>query len=511
MAFHPMILSGLARMETDPGDARHLNYMLEHGFQWLRSNPGHADFWSPPFFFPEKNTSAYSETLLGVLPFYVPWRIAGFLPDTSLQLWTLTVSLLNFGAVYLLLTRLLGQGSLGSCLGAFLFSFGSPRIAQSGHQQLLAHFFTISAIASLAALFGPEGERTARWKRTAWVALFAASLVAQFYACFYLAWMLMFALSIACVATLFIRKARRRAVALISRCWPAISVCAVISALAIAPMVRHYSQALAVVGYRSFDAAAKMLPDPQAWLDLGPRNWLYGRFWARSQFGEMPFEGEKRLGVGLVTMLTVGYGLFVERNRTGVRVLLVTSAAVIVLTTMFANGFTLWSVVFGLVPGAGAIRAVARIGLVMLLPASIGLAFAFEHLSRLLSRAVLLPLAAFVIVEQGQTVPSYDKKGVRAEVEQVVRRVPEGCEAFFLVVPENQKMAWQTHLDAMWAGIAKGVPTVNGYSSNFPPRWDLLDDQIHGPGDEIRIRESLRRWLISHGHDPARTCLVSTR
>src|SRR5262249_26534207 len=177
-------------METDPGDARHLNYVLEHGFQWLRGSPGHTNFWSPPIFFPEPNTAAYSETLLGVLPFYAPWRVAGFAPDTSLQLWTLTVSLLNFAGAYLLMRRLLRVRRLPSSLGAFMFSYGSTRVVQSGHQQLLAHFFTLGVVASLVGVLGEDPQRSNRWYRTGWIALFFGSLVAQFYASFYLTWML---------------------------------------------------------------------------------------------------------------------------------------------------------------------------------------------------------------------------------------------------------------------------------------------------------------------------------
>jgi hypothetical protein len=62
----------------------------------------------------------------------------------------------------------------------------------------------------------------------------------------------------------------------------------------------------------------------------------------------------------------------------------------------------------------------------------------------------------------------------------------------------------------MWAEIETGLPTVNGYSSNLPPAWEpLFDNQIHGPGDDQRVRRALQAWLAAHGRDPALTCLVS--
>src|SRR4051795_7155497 len=55
LQFHPMLLSGLRRMQSDWGDTRLNNYILEHGYRWLRGVPGHERFWSPPVFYPATN------------------------------------------------------------------------------------------------------------------------------------------------------------------------------------------------------------------------------------------------------------------------------------------------------------------------------------------------------------------------------------------------------------------------------------------------------------------------
>ncbi|HLB10434.1 MAG TPA: hypothetical protein VK617_12925, partial [Gemmatimonadaceae bacterium] len=48
LQFHPILLSGLSRMQSDWGDTRLNNYILEHGYRWLIGMPGHERFWSPP-------------------------------------------------------------------------------------------------------------------------------------------------------------------------------------------------------------------------------------------------------------------------------------------------------------------------------------------------------------------------------------------------------------------------------------------------------------------------------
>src|ERR1700678_2044596 len=70
MVHCPMILSGFWRIQTDLGDTRLINYLLEHGYRWATQRPGHLEFWNPPFFYPEKNAAAYSDVLLTVGPPY---------------------------------------------------------------------------------------------------------------------------------------------------------------------------------------------------------------------------------------------------------------------------------------------------------------------------------------------------------------------------------------------------------------------------------------------------------
>src|SRR5512146_740962 len=69
MAFHASLLSGLSKMHADRIDTRFVNYGLEYGHRWLASR-GALELWSPPFFHPQENVAAYSDVLVGALPFY---------------------------------------------------------------------------------------------------------------------------------------------------------------------------------------------------------------------------------------------------------------------------------------------------------------------------------------------------------------------------------------------------------------------------------------------------------
>src|SRR5437762_1229098 len=132
-------------------------------------------------------------------------------------------------------------------------------------------------------------------------------------------------------------------------------------------MLRHYLAAKEVVGYRRFGDVQPMLIPLKAWLYHGEFSWLYGRM-ARWTIFQMPMEWEKRLGLGIVTSLLVLWGLFTGRRRLSVRLLCVTALSLAILASAIpkSGGRSLWQVVFLYFPGAGAIRAVARMILMLL-------------------------------------------------------------------------------------------------------------------------------------------------
>ena len=509
--YGPMLGSGLTRMQVDRGDTRHLNWVLEHGWRWATGWPGHADVWSPPAFWPEAGTAVYSDPLLGAMPFYGVFRMLGFQPDTALQLFMLLASVLNFAAFYLLLRRPLGLSPLAASFGAFLFAYGSVRNVQIGHQQLLLHVFSVSALYACARLWG--GVPAEGRARTAWCAALAAALVALFWAGFYLAWFLALALSCALAWALGLPRTRARVLARWRFDVPRLALFGVLGAAALWPLAVRYAAAAHVVGMRNLDEIVPMLPGPAAYVNMGAASWLYGWTADAGLFRSLaPLEVEKRLGLGLVTSALVVWGLASRQRDPGVRVVLLTMVSLAGLSLLLPGGLTLWRAVYAGFPAGSAIRAVPRVGLVLLFGASAGLAFAAERLEVSGKTALLTALGVLVVLEQGQTMPSYDKAAAREQVQRVARAVPPGCRAFFYSPLENRgRAAWETQVDAMWASMETVVPTVNGYSGNFPPGWMPLYDhniQKERPTDPGRLRAALDAWLAAHGVSGRDVCWV---
>ncbi len=505
LAFYPMLRSGFAQMQQDPHDSRLINFVLENGYLWVT---GRAQLFSPELFWPVKGAATYTESLVGVMPFYLPFRLAGFEPDTSLQLWMLSMGALNYLAALLLLRRGFGFGWVATALGAFLIAFGSPRLAQLGHQHLLPHFYSLLAVYALARLF--SGAPRPRLQ----LALFFAAVVAQLYAGVYLGWFLCFLLGVAFVFSLALPGPRPAVLALLRAHRWALLASAAGSALALAPLAVAYLGAAHQVGYRTFADAATMLPRVQSWFFLGDRSLLYGRLAYTALYGKLPMWWEHAIGIGLVTLPVAVYALVKERARPAFQVLGATVLAAVVLTLWFRGQWSPWWLVYKLVPGGAALRSVSRIGVVLLIPWGIALSAFFDRpRATLLGKLLAGALALIAVAEQPQLQPAYDKAELRAEVDALAAKIPPGCAVFFYsphgVRVSRGPMAYErVHLDAMWAALLTHKHTVNGYSGNVPPGYELREAVWETEAQRAVLSAGLQQWESANHLAPGSTCVV---
>ncbi len=519
---HPMLLAGLDKVQRDWGDSRFVNYLLEHGYRWLLRRPGHQSFWDPPFFYPAKGVLAYSESMLGAGPYYWVWRALGFASDTSYQLWFLTLSALNFASVHLLLRRCLKLSPIGSALGAFFFAFANVRINQTMHQALFPHFYSVGCVYALWRLFEPlDGEPvrvgyprellrglgfgTPEEKRKVrWIAVFFACFSLQLYASFYLGWFLAFCLLLAGAVALVLKVSRPPLLRTLARFPGAVVGLGALAAALTAPMVLRYMRASREVGMRSFGEVLTMLPPLRAWFDLGPENWLY-RGW-HSYFASISMEHEQRLGFGVLTTALFLVGLVLARKRPALRLMSLSALALFALVTFWAPNFIPWKVIYDTVPGAGAVRAISRIGLQLLLPVGIGVAVLWDFLVARKLWWIAAPLCAFAMVEQRNDGFAFSKTLDRRDIQLITRELGPECEAFFYSPVGGTAPLWKYQNDAMMASLASGVPTLNGYSGNAPPGWGLGYIGLPHALADGQLRAQLDAWMSLQHLDPARIC-----
>ena len=507
LAHHEMVVTGFASVQTDTGDTRFNNYMAEHEYRWLLRRAGHLEFWSPQFFFPARNVAGYSEVMLGATPLYWPWRVVGLAPDSAYQAWMLTLGAFNFAAMYVFLRRGFLQSSLGAAVGGIMFAFSAPRVNQLSHLQLIPHFWSLLCLYALLRLFAPTGRPPSDRQQRVWIWVFFMSAALQVLASFCLGWFLCLALTIAAVAAVLSSGGRRSVWTLARSHGFTLLAASAVAALVLMPLMRHFYAASHVVGLRTFENAREFMPALASWAYLGPSSWLYGWTSEWEWFQELPGEWEQRLGIGLLTTALALGGLWRARRDPRVRYFVLVGACLFVLSTSIW-GLSLWRVVYEFFPAAKAVRGVSRVGMMLLIPIALGVSLMLTSLRAKGRRGLAVALGLLAIVEQGQTTEVFDKSANREDIADLVRHIDRArCASFVFSPVRGNELPWEKYqIDAMWAQLESGVPTLNGYSGNHPPGWTLEDTSLLSDEPDPARAAAIDEWVGRNGLDRSRVC-----
>jgi hypothetical protein len=491
------LTSGFRLVQGDLGDTRLINFTLEHSYRWLMGMPLAEDLWSPPIFFPIQSTAFYTDLLLGVAPLYWPWRWLGCEPETAYQLWMLTVWSINFVAAYLLLRRGLRASPFGAAAGAYLFAFASSMMVNIVHQQLVARFFLLAALAGAVAIFGrptrPRSRSGAWWA----CSLLWLGVVAQLYTAIYPLVFFVLAATSAAIWALLVPRLRTSALTALKHHAVPLIVTGMCAAALSAPAAIGYATAASEVGLRP--AHRVSYPRVPSWFLTGRTNRFYGGLQAGLdlEYDRKPLQNN---GLGCVTLAAAACGLWLGRRRPAVQLVLAGFGGLIVLTLVLPGGWSPWLLVRELLPPAAAIRAVARVGLMTLFPAALGLAIVVDRLVGARRGAIVVLLSLVVVAEQSHRTKAYDKEANRVRIASLARRVP-GDAGSFLFFVEGSRWHEHVHDEAAWVALATGVPTVNGRSGKVPPGWELDRPEFATPEERHKLLARLQRWARRTGFD----------
>jgi hypothetical protein len=483
----------------DPGDNRLNNYILEHGYRWLtRQAPS---FWDAPMLFPTLGVTARSDAHIGMLPIYTAFRASGCSPERAFQWWFLVPFFLNFAAS-VWSTKRLGFGPIAAATAAYTFTFALPVAAKTIHAQLLPRFFV-----PLAFVFAWEFFR----KPTSWrFAAVSACVVAQTYLTVYIGYFLILLLGAAAVVSMlgFGRQAPWRDLLAPSwREWASRGLIAVMAAIAVLPLVRVHSHGVGRISRAEFYLYS---PELASWITPPLHSWSYPELVANTGLACL---AEQQVFPGLTPIVAVGLGclLAFRRSRLGDRqsIVAVSACTVLVLAALVTDFGWCWLYSpFTELPGAGGIRAVSRVVLVLLFPAGIAVGACAEagvggfaacgRPAQGLAAALILSLIAsdhWLAPTTGSGAEGWSHAHYPVEtalthqqqIAEAIRRRPgAACVHVFPTATDSKSVAVQ--LEAMRASQDLGVPCVNGWTGHFPRGWD---DRTFFPG-----YRSLMTWLV---------------
>jgi hypothetical protein len=223
-----------------------------------------------------------------------------------------------------------------------------------------------------------------------------------------------------------------------------------------------------------------------------------GLFLALTTFSHVP-EVLITAALGILGLIVLNRGAMPRLTPLELALLVSATAAAL---AFLPNSLIMWEFVYTYVPAGAVIRVSARVILFILIPLSVGFGKFWEWFGNRADWRYATPLGVFCLLEQGISTTSFDKEDARARIQTVASWVERGRkpQAFFYSSHRAGFPNWNDHVDAMWAGLAADVGTVNGYSSSAPRAWaPLYESAVRGQQDENRLRDSLLHWTQSTG------------
>ena len=472
-------LNWLSLMPGDLGDARLNNYFLENIYQYLRGNSPsliHLNFFSP---FPY--VIGFSDNLFGASPIYLVARLIAGESDTAYQLWFLVGYIANYLAAYYAL-KLLKISHVSAIFGALVFTFALPVVAQIGHAQLHYRFGVPLATAYFLMFLEDKN-----WR---YFTIAMAWLTWQFYCTIYIGTFQLLLLGAMIIAFIVHQKIHNslgvkdilnsfiltwRQMLLRQKIHKLLVIFTLLLLMGV--MFYPYIEVSMLYGFkRGFAQISTMLPRPISYFLADS-----SRVWSSNSsfFSDIPMRSEHQMFVGLLPLLLALFALLLKR-RSDEHALAcwVLSGAIILMilaTLSFGHQVSLW-ILFYKLPLLSAMRAISRITLVFLFPLAFLCALGIEELklqdafdsTKLILLIGTLMLFEFSAVNANVTSKANWRERV-AYLENIVPKTINKDSVLFIA--QSRGPSYADELDAMWVALNHGVPTLNGYSGNFPKNF----------------------------------------
>ncbi len=498
------------RLPGDLGDSRLNMYVLEHYFLWI--SDGTSSFSSPGILYPYPNILFFSDTHVGTSWIYCIFRAIGLDTYMAFKAWFFTGYALTYAAAYFVFTRLATPPWIAA-LGAALFAFGLPSIAQFTHAQLV---YRCGVPLAMLALW--------QWCQTGRIKSLLLSvfwLNVQMLISVYLGVFLALLMGLFCLA--FFVTAPKRLLRLgeyfdvrdalrhiTVRGYFAATGWVAVTALTIFILYRHHEVDRQFGLTRPWSEISDMLPRPASYL-MSKILPYYRIVHSRLSIGvPMAHEHNMFVGMGTLGLFVAGFFGLRSQNAQFARLALAASLLIVLLVTQF-GAFSAYQVLATL-PGLNAIRVVTRVILILLFPVSAVAVKGLEYLCRdgaaqrlrfvLCGTLVLV----FAIEVEASKKPAYPVSESEARIRPLLDQAKaRGASIEHPVLATTSPYgagyeAAKVEMDAGLVAQRLGWPTINGYSGSAVPGQTTL-----GCSRARRQYEAYIAWASKHAkiHDPA--------
>lgn len=494
---YPQVLR-MADGVHDPADPLMVTWVLSWVAHQLPIAPAHI--FDANIFYPERNTLAYSETLLMPGLFGAPLYWLGVGPILIYNLVFLSGFVLSGAGVALLVRRLTGDNG-AAILAGIVFAFLPYRIDHYAHLQLQQTQFIPLALWAFHRLLDSDRVRDG--------VLLGAFTAGQLLSCMYYGIFLIPYMAVVC-GTLLIanrRVSRQQFVAL--------AVAAGIVTAAMVPVGRAYLAAREVVGERGREEVAQNSATWRNYLAPPEVNAVYGNVFARFR------EPERRLFPGFVAVALAIVGVLPRKrsrlehpenlehpanlgNARGVRLAYALGLMLAFDVSLGFNGVVYRALYDYFLPFK-ALRIPARMGLMVGFSLAVLAGYgAVRSVARLQSanarRMVLSVIGALMLAEYAsKPLPLWAAPARPPEsYADLMRDAGDGPTSVIFEFPTGgmQDPFYLYYSTFHWEYL------VNGYSGFFPPSYQKVVYAMRGFPDETSmtvIGSHGVRYLVIHG------------
>ena len=501
--------SGFDRLFGNVGDTRLQVYLSEQWFLVLR---GAQPWRDPPFFYPVKGVLGYTDTMFLYQIFFAPLRLLRAEPFLAFQLTIVAMSLMGFICFVLLVRKLFRPPLILALVGALVFTFANSLWVHPGSSQLFGIYFAPPI--ALVALGAWRSRQSRPLLSVALGVVFGLLSSLFLFSTYYVAWF-----SILAGVTIFIfcfvfapRMMTSEVMHAMLTGWRVILAGVVGFVVGIVPFLLTYVPVVRDLGSRKYGDALFYAPKWNDVINVGVGNLLWGHLIHNSWSAPSPASYEVSYAITPILMLTVVVGalaiLWALLMRatpftTSLRVALALCCTTILFTLLPINTQigSLWVAVWHL-PGADAIRAIDRVQVTNSLLTALALVAlgteALRHWRRLQTsttlRVVGVIFLGVILAEQlNTTSASQMRRSAQVALLSAVPPVPAGCTSFFVDDSVRSLRFYVYQTSAMMISQRVDLPTVNGYSGDNPPGWNL--EQPGLPGYLAYVKQ----WTAAHG------------
>lgn len=490
--FRLQIFGGFSHLLSSRFDGSIEISILEH---WRNVLHGIEQWNKTRYFFPYKGTLAYNDgyLLYGVL--YTIFRDSGLDPYISSEFVNITVKAIGFASFFLMTRRVFFVSFAWAAFGAILFSVNASILQHAVHAQLLmvgvAPLLAVFVRETLDSLLHGPGIRLFGWL-IATGALLGVWLMTAFYIVWFTLYFgLFFMVALICLASSEQRHAAMRG---LRSYWPQAIAALVFIVPLLLPFFTLYLPKARSTGMWDFSEPAYYVLSPVDIINVGRDNLVWGGVdrWLNGRLSpDLPPFSEHTVGFPPLLIIAFFLSVWLAWRKTGprpaLRPVLLQAIAIATLTTWLftikMGDFIPWHLIYEAIPGAKALRVVARYQIFLAVPVTVLVvsSLARAGLARPATILICGALLAEEITDCGPRL-SIDRNQENALL-QAVPVPPKECRAFFVSAPREEiegslsaNATYSHNVDGMVLSELLHLPTINGFSTFKPPDWDFVDD-----------------------------------